>query len=95
MSDPSSQAALAGTEARESADISVPTQRGPGTGPQAGGTLFAGRSPGRLAWMRLRRDRTALVSGVVLVVLIVLGRRRQKRARARAAEQRAEQFKQR
>ena len=33
-----------------------------------------------------------LLVSVVLVVLIVLGRRRQKRARARAAEQRASQF---
>ncbi|MEU8260073.1 ABC transporter permease [Micromonospora sp. NPDC048999] len=29
----------------------------------------AGRSPGQLAWARLRRDRTAMVSGVVLLVL--------------------------
>ncbi|MFI7428709.1 ABC transporter permease [Micromonospora sp. NPDC049836] len=33
---------------------------------------FVGRSPGQLAWTRLRRDRTAMVSGVVLVFFIVL-----------------------
>lgn len=72
MSDPSLQATLAGTPAQESPDITVPTQRGPGTGPQADGTPFAGRSPGRLAWMRLRRDRTAIISGITLIVLVVL-----------------------
>jgi peptide/nickel transport system permease protein len=30
------------------------------------------RSPGRAAWLRLRRDRTALVSGIVSAVLIVV-----------------------
>jgi peptide/nickel transport system permease protein len=34
------------------------------TAPQPG---FVGRSPGQLAWARLRRDRTAMVSGGVLV----------------------------
>jgi peptide/nickel transport system permease protein len=33
---------------------------------------FVGRSPGQLAWLRLRRDRTAMVSGIVLVVLMLL-----------------------
>jgi peptide/nickel transport system permease protein len=72
VSDPSLQATLAGTPGQESPDITVPTQRGPGTGPQAEGTPFAGRSPGRLAWMRLRRDRTAIISGITLIVLVVL-----------------------
>ncbi len=31
-----------------------------------------GRSPGRLAWMRLRRDRTALVSAAVLVLFVLV-----------------------
>ncbi|RUL93523.1 ABC transporter permease [Verrucosispora sp. FIM060022] len=31
-----------------------------------------GRSPGRLAWMRLRRDRTALVSGAVLALFVLV-----------------------
>src|SRR5262249_35754814 len=30
------------------------------------------RSPGRAAWLRLRRDRTALVSGIVSVLLIAV-----------------------
>ncbi|MDG4793863.1 ABC transporter permease [Micromonospora sp. WMMD1082] len=36
---------------------------------------IVGRSPGQLAWLRLRRDRTALVSGAMLVlfVLVALG----------------------
>jgi peptide/nickel transport system permease protein len=33
---------------------------------------FVGRSPGQLAWARLRRDRTAMVSGCVLVVLVTM-----------------------
>jgi len=33
---------------------------------------FVGRSPGQLAWMRLRRDRTAMVSGWVLIFLVAL-----------------------
>jgi peptide/nickel transport system permease protein len=32
----------------------------------------AGRSPGQLAWARLRRDRVALVSGCVLIVFFLL-----------------------
>lgn len=38
----------------------------------AGGRAFLGRSPGQLAWARLRRDRVALVSGGTLVLLFVL-----------------------
>ena len=33
---------------------------------------FIGRSPGQLAWARLRRDRTAIVSGVVLAAFFVV-----------------------
>jgi peptide/nickel transport system permease protein len=33
---------------------------------------FVGRSPGQLAWMRLRRDRTAMVSGWVLAFLVLV-----------------------
>ncbi|MEO3922926.1 ABC transporter permease [Micromonosporaceae bacterium B7E4] len=33
---------------------------------------FVGRSPGQLAWRRLRRDRVALVSGGVLVFFVLL-----------------------
>ncbi|WBB79319.1 ABC transporter permease [Micromonospora sp. WMMD882] len=42
---------------------------------EAGGAAareVAGRSPGQLAWARLRRDRTALVSGAVLLVLLAV-----------------------
>jgi peptide/nickel transport system permease protein len=38
-------------------------------GPEEKGLV--GRSPGQLVWSRLRRDRTALISGIVLVVFIV------------------------
>lgn len=33
---------------------------------------IVGRSPGQLAWIRLKRDRVALVSGIVLVVMLLL-----------------------
>jgi peptide/nickel transport system permease protein len=59
MSDPSVQATLAEQSPIDSA-------------PVADGEAFVGRSPGRLAWMRLRRDRTAMVSAAMLVVLVLL-----------------------
>ncbi|WP_443045956.1 ABC transporter permease [Streptomyces sp. GQFP] len=40
------------------------------TAPARGGT---GRSPGRIAWLRFRRDRTGLVSAVVVVLFFVAG----------------------
>lgn len=33
---------------------------------------FVGRSPGQLAWARLRRDRTAMISGAVMVIFLLL-----------------------
>ncbi|HEY3503528.1 MAG TPA: ABC transporter permease [Actinocatenispora sp.] len=36
------------------------------------GTAIIGRSPGQLAWIRLKRDRVALVSGIVLLIMFVL-----------------------
>ncbi|MGN9779126.1 ABC transporter permease [Micromonospora sp. H33] len=33
---------------------------------------FVGRSPGQLAWLRLRRDRTAVVSGALLVLFVLV-----------------------
>ncbi|MEH0845329.1 ABC transporter permease [Micromonospora sp. CPCC 205711] len=33
---------------------------------------FVGRSPGQLAWIRLRRDRTAMVSGAMLVFFVLV-----------------------
>lgn len=38
----------------------------------AEGRAFVGRSPGQLAWARLRRDRTALISGGTLVIFFVV-----------------------
>jgi peptide/nickel transport system permease protein len=35
-------------------------------------SAIIGRSPGQLAWMRLKRDRTAVVSAVTLVVILAL-----------------------
>ena len=48
-----------------------------GAGPTGAGGApevkeFVGRSPGQLAWARLRRDRTAMISGSVLLVLTAL-----------------------
>jgi peptide/nickel transport system permease protein len=34
---------------------------------------FVGRSPGQLAWLRLKRDRTALGSAIILVTAMVVG----------------------
>ncbi len=36
-----------------------------------GGTAIQGRSLGQIAWMRLRRDKTAMAGGAVVVVLIL------------------------
>jgi peptide/nickel transport system permease protein len=60
MSDPSLQATLADRPAIET----VPHVKA--------GEAVVSRSPGRLAWIRLRRDRTAAVSAVMLLVLVVL-----------------------
>src|SRR5690348_11995198 len=35
-------------------------------------TAVAGRSPWRIAWVRLRRDRVALGGGVVVILLVVM-----------------------
>ena len=40
-------------------------------GPSGAGRIV-GRSPGQLAWMRLRRDRTALVSGATLMLFVLV-----------------------
>jgi peptide/nickel transport system permease protein len=40
--------------------------------PKIGGTPVIGRSPGQLAWMRLRRDRVAVTSAGVLALFAVL-----------------------
>jgi len=43
----------------------------PGTGEKSAGNA-AGQSPAQLTWRRLRRDRTAVVSGITLVLLLVI-----------------------
>jgi len=35
--------------------------------------VFVGRSPGQLAWIRLKRDRTAVISAVTLVAALLIG----------------------
>jgi peptide/nickel transport system permease protein len=49
-------------------DHAVETSTGPGTG----STEIAGRSLSQIAWGRLRRDKVAMVSMVVLVVVILV-----------------------
>ncbi|MGC4803644.1 ABC transporter permease [Micromonospora sp. DT233] len=46
------------------------TGDGDGDAPKAKG--FVGRSPGQLAWARLRRDRTAVVSAVMLIFFVLV-----------------------
>jgi peptide/nickel transport system permease protein len=48
-----------------------PTSDKPG-GPQAT-KAFVGRSPGQLAWLRLKRDRTAFTSVIILAIAMVVG----------------------
>ena len=40
--------------------------------PVAGSDVVAGRSPWRIAWVRLRRDRVALAGGIVVVLLVLV-----------------------
>ncbi|MDG4815331.1 MULTISPECIES: ABC transporter permease [unclassified Micromonospora] len=42
------------------------------TGDGPGGSRVVGRSPGQLAWARLRRDRTAVVSAAVLAFFLLV-----------------------
>jgi peptide/nickel transport system permease protein len=50
----------------------VPVAEGGDTTAGTSGAAIVGRSPGQLAWIRLKRDRVALVSGIVLVIMFVL-----------------------
>ncbi|MEV4757705.1 ABC transporter permease [Micromonospora sp. NPDC049559] len=43
-----------------------------GEDPTGSDREFVGRSPGQLAWARLKRDRTAMISGAVLVFLMIV-----------------------
>ena len=50
--------------------LQVPPDDRSATGPhRPTASTFVGRSPGQLAWLRLRRDRTAWASGITLLVL--------------------------
>jgi len=44
----------------------------PDVGPITAAQEFVGRSPGRFAWERLRRDRTAIVTGSMLAAFLVI-----------------------
>src|SRR6201995_6205566 len=43
----------------------------PGVAP-AGGKAIEGRSPGRIAWIRLRHDKVAMAGGVIVLLLILV-----------------------
>jgi peptide/nickel transport system permease protein len=62
---------LAGPDEAALTAVPLPGEEQEAARPQAG-PEFVGRSPGRLAWVRLRRDRTAMVSAAVLLFLGVL-----------------------
>jgi peptide/nickel transport system permease protein len=53
----------------EGVALAEATPVGEGSAPEKG---FVGRSPGQIAWARLRRDRTAVISGAVLVAFMVV-----------------------
>jgi peptide/nickel transport system permease protein len=68
MSDPTAPAA-----AIVASEAALSAPGGPGeAGDQPPARVFVGRSPGQLAWIRLKRDRTALVSGAALIFFLVL-----------------------
>ena len=56
--------------------MSAPLEMTPGAAPEAvlegaGGAVIEGRSLGRIAWLRLRRDKVAM-AGLVIVALLIL-----------------------
>ncbi len=64
---------IGGDTMREMVDDTDLSVNAPETiAPKIDGVAMVGRSPGQLAWMRLRRDRVAVVSVVVLAVFAVL-----------------------
>jgi peptide/nickel transport system permease protein/oligopeptide transport system permease protein len=40
--------------------------------PAEGGKAIEGRSPGQIAWMRLRRDKVAMTGGIIVALLILV-----------------------
>jgi ABC-type dipeptide/oligopeptide/nickel transport system permease subunit len=57
--------------------MAAPLEMAPETAPEAvlegaGSAAVEGRSLGRIAWMRLRRDKVAVAGGVVVVLLILI-----------------------
>jgi peptide/nickel transport system permease protein len=52
--------------------VAVPADVSANLVPPGGAKQFVGRSPGQLAWQRLKRDRVAMASGGALVFFIVL-----------------------
>ena len=54
------------------APLDVPDSATHAVAPVAETGAVAGRSPWRIAWRRLRRDRVALGGGVVVVLLVLM-----------------------
>ena len=57
--------------------MTAPLEMSPETAPEAvlegaGSAAVEGRSLGRIAWMRLRRDKVAMAGGVIVLLLIVI-----------------------
>jgi len=57
--------------------VTAPLEMSPETAPEAvlegaGSAAVEGRSLGRIAWMRLRRDKVAMAGGVIVILLIVI-----------------------
>ncbi len=61
-----------GNEETAAAVLQVdPRSDEPGSPPEA--KAIVGRSPGQLAWMRLKRDRTAFTSAIILIIAMIVG----------------------
>ena len=58
--------ALVGAEVEVLSPLDVPP-------PKGGEKAIVGRSPGQLALLRLRRDKSAFISGITLLVMMILG----------------------
>ena len=59
--------------------VPIDVATGPGgrgaraTAPAVSGKAIEGRSLGQIAWLRLRQDKVAMVGGIVVVFLILVG----------------------